>query len=401
MNHYPMRRVSWVTSEDGVEFVTRAALDEGDQVYNNYGPKSNEELMMGYGFCIKNNPFSYFHIKLNYSQDPLAGQKQQILGRAGLSESSQYIRLGELPRDLLPMLRVMAMSDVDVYFACSLDATVARESLAYVSLRNEIRARNLLIFLLEKKLANFQSAEADIPSISSDNASVAREYRKEIHDILCSTLADLKSAMQQLLGFGCSLFKLGKHSLPSYACSEGFVPFDKTSHSPDDSNANGGSSPKASHVKKARVSNSEERFAKEVLVTAAAFERDLEFYEAIQQIDVEEDTLYVLFLIRALFSNTLPWSAAVKRLEEFKHPMQLYEQDSAVVESYGEMMLEMGEIYESLFPLLTEHFPQVFPAAQYTQERFLWAAGIVESFRVVVPVWQGGNGDEIEGLCLI
>ncbi|KAI8320827.1 SET domain-containing protein, partial [Martensiomyces pterosporus] len=39
MNHYPKRRVSWITSDDGIEFVTRARLEKGDQVYNNYGAK--------------------------------------------------------------------------------------------------------------------------------------------------------------------------------------------------------------------------------------------------------------------------------------------------------------------------------------------------------------------------
>ncbi|KAJ1998979.1 hypothetical protein H4R26_005247, partial [Coemansia thaxteri] len=49
MNHQPRKRVSWITSDKGVEFVTGADIELGEQIFNNYGPKANEELMMGYG----------------------------------------------------------------------------------------------------------------------------------------------------------------------------------------------------------------------------------------------------------------------------------------------------------------------------------------------------------------
>ena len=40
------------------------AFTQGDVVYSNYGYKSNEELIVGYGFVLDPNPADFFHISL-------------------------------------------------------------------------------------------------------------------------------------------------------------------------------------------------------------------------------------------------------------------------------------------------------------------------------------------------
>ena len=37
---------------------------QGSTVYSNYGYKSNEELILGYGFMIEDNPADFFHVSL-------------------------------------------------------------------------------------------------------------------------------------------------------------------------------------------------------------------------------------------------------------------------------------------------------------------------------------------------
>ncbi|KAJ2684657.1 hypothetical protein H4R19_006868, partial [Coemansia spiralis] len=105
MNHRPLTRVTWVVGDDSVAFAAGATLAEGDEVLNNYGAKSNEELLLGYGFCAAGNPLNCYHIRLNYSQDPQAVAKQALLDRAGAADRDHYIRSSGLPRNLLPMLR--------------------------------------------------------------------------------------------------------------------------------------------------------------------------------------------------------------------------------------------------------------------------------------------------------
>ena len=37
---------------------------QGDVLYSNYGNKSNEELILGYGFAVANNQADFFHVML-------------------------------------------------------------------------------------------------------------------------------------------------------------------------------------------------------------------------------------------------------------------------------------------------------------------------------------------------
>lgn len=58
-NHSPTAKVMWFTDAHSapktLSIITESELQEGDQIFNNYAPKSNAELLLGYGFCIPGN----------------------------------------------------------------------------------------------------------------------------------------------------------------------------------------------------------------------------------------------------------------------------------------------------------------------------------------------------------
>ena len=102
----------------------------GQQVFNNYGPKSNEEFLVGYGFCIPDNPQvgcwlvragaarvarcapdtvptcrvnhgsqceqDWVAIKVSLGADPNARSKLELLQAAGLG-LKHFIRRSVLP----------------------------------------------------------------------------------------------------------------------------------------------------------------------------------------------------------------------------------------------------------------------------------------------------------------
>ena len=37
---------------------------QGSPAFSNYGYKSNEELILGYGFMLRDNPADFFHVSL-------------------------------------------------------------------------------------------------------------------------------------------------------------------------------------------------------------------------------------------------------------------------------------------------------------------------------------------------
>ncbi|EIW76691.1 SET domain-containing protein [Coniophora puteana RWD-64-598 SS2] len=65
LNHRRAQPVSWVigrssepevSTETTISIVSHDAFNEGQEIYNNYGPKPNSELILGYGFSLPNNP---------------------------------------------------------------------------------------------------------------------------------------------------------------------------------------------------------------------------------------------------------------------------------------------------------------------------------------------------------
>ncbi|KAJ2800241.1 hypothetical protein H4R20_004132 [Coemansia guatemalensis] len=407
MNHRPQARITWLVDSDSgsISFVAGSNVAAGSEVANNYGAKSNEELLLGYGFCASPNPLNCYHIKLNYSQDPLFAEKRQILEAAGIDACDHYIRKHQLPRYLLPMLRVMAMTETDVYYVRKLLAEAPDNVewlLQPLGLRIELRARFLLARLLDGKLNMLLNAQpVDLPE--TENARLALQYRAELEDILRSTLEKLHRDEDSLMSFAHSLLENDRHALPSYM-AEGAVALPIAAN-----DAETETGPEEQDAKRARATQPVQLFLEDVLVTLNhSLDRDPEFSQAVEQIDVDEDVLLTLFVLRCRAFPQSPWHFAVKRLESFKHPMLLLEEDPQALENYGEMMMEMGEIHDSLFPLLNEYFPEVFPIDQFSSELFLWAAGIVETCRVSLPArCVAANGAEdqdpqdIEGLCLV
>jgi hypothetical protein len=55
LNHRHGQPIEWNSNSTHVEFATPCAVKSGDEVYNNYGGRPNEELIFSYGFCIHPN----------------------------------------------------------------------------------------------------------------------------------------------------------------------------------------------------------------------------------------------------------------------------------------------------------------------------------------------------------
>ena len=55
-NHRFGAKVVWALDKGDFTLAITESSRRGDQIFNNYAPKGNEELLMGYGFSLENNP---------------------------------------------------------------------------------------------------------------------------------------------------------------------------------------------------------------------------------------------------------------------------------------------------------------------------------------------------------
>ncbi|KAI9673193.1 MAG: hypothetical protein M1817_003056 [Caeruleum heppii] len=65
LNHNPGAQIHWIGGKESMDLVLEDGVQPGEEVFNNYGPKSNEELLLGYGFCLPDNPYDQLAIKFN------------------------------------------------------------------------------------------------------------------------------------------------------------------------------------------------------------------------------------------------------------------------------------------------------------------------------------------------
>ena len=115
-------RITWLCGANSLAFVTEDGVSEPQvanaaQLFNNYGPKANEEFLMGYGFSMEDNPQvgevlgsachtcrqpnpsfgqDWVAIKASFGGDPQATLKQTILDLAGL-ERKHFLRRNLVP----------------------------------------------------------------------------------------------------------------------------------------------------------------------------------------------------------------------------------------------------------------------------------------------------------------
>lgn len=63
LNHNPQAEVTWSSSDGSFVFETDAD-STSPQLFNNYGRKGNEELLLAYGFCLENNSADSVALKI-------------------------------------------------------------------------------------------------------------------------------------------------------------------------------------------------------------------------------------------------------------------------------------------------------------------------------------------------
>ncbi|KIY00329.1 uncharacterized protein Z520_04014 [Fonsecaea multimorphosa CBS 102226] len=64
LNHKPAAQVEWQAQYHFVGLQILEAYESGQELYNNYGPRDNEGLLLAYGFTIQHNPFDHLVVSI-------------------------------------------------------------------------------------------------------------------------------------------------------------------------------------------------------------------------------------------------------------------------------------------------------------------------------------------------
>lgn len=185
-----------------------------EQIYISYGPKSNAELLLLYGFAVERNPFNSVDVTVSISPrtasfvkefnddnipvDPLAEEKAQYVESAGRDNTVDFPCYADrYPVEMLEYLRLMQMSPEDTKGKPLSEFDYSRT----ISPANEAAVLTSVIDAVSRQLSKYpQTEEQDAAMIKdkgmfrllSYNQRMAVRHRRNEKRLLKRTIAALE-----------------------------------------------------------------------------------------------------------------------------------------------------------------------------------------------------------------
>jgi hypothetical protein len=189
------------------------------QIYISYGPKSNAELLLLYGFAVERNPYNSVDVTVSIAPrtasfvkelnddsipvDPLAEDKVVFLesmGRESIVDFPCYA--DRYPVELLEFLRLMQMTPEDTRGKPLSDFDYSRT----ISAGNEAAVLTSVIDAVSRQLSKYPNTEEDDAALIKDkgmfrllsyNQRMAIRHRRNEKRLLKRTIAALEKQLRQ------------------------------------------------------------------------------------------------------------------------------------------------------------------------------------------------------------
>lgn len=161
LDHHPEAKIEWVISDTDITFKAMQDIECGSIVYNNYGPKGNENLLNNYGFVLEDNPNDYVKVTLNSKNDHLHDEKKNLV------EEDKWLLFkdDDLPSGMIRLCRILLCNGLEWQES---DKNYDRE----ISLRNEIATFVSLVQLLEGKLEPYLQSQESLLAYKEKDLSI-------------------------------------------------------------------------------------------------------------------------------------------------------------------------------------------------------------------------------------
>ncbi|KAI0112307.1 SET domain-containing protein [Hypoxylon sp. NC0597] len=205
-NHSPLAKIAWTTDEQTqvCTLRSRQTYSAGEQVFNNYGMKTNVELLLGYGFILPEHESlhnDYVHIKTK--ADPDAGDlaATHVVSLRPMGHQSSFVgRSRLLSADSMSCLP--CFSHIQDTLIAALYETITRgaEETSDTSLNDIMRGdipgevlRKIIDSLGSKLSIDLEDIEVNEPEYEAVNRNqqLALRYREQCRKVLENALRSL------------------------------------------------------------------------------------------------------------------------------------------------------------------------------------------------------------------
>lgn len=178
-----------------ISFVAPSSIAADAEVFNNYGAKSNESLLMGYGFVITENPDDSVVLRLGGAPESAAA----TLKAKGLDATTRFTigRDGQIPQQLLEIMRIIVGQDSDDEDS---DDEHAVHEYEIEALETELNVLEMLQAMLESKVDGIAGSTERGEGVRDSVAKMVEVYRQGQVDIINKTLETVRERVQRVEG---------------------------------------------------------------------------------------------------------------------------------------------------------------------------------------------------------
>ncbi|OCF32850.1 cytoplasmic protein [Kwoniella heveanensis BCC8398] len=169
-----------------ISLVSTQGSDAGVQLFNNYGAKPNEELLLGYGFVIPSNPEDTVNLRLGKLGNlPEHVTKKLAEKKLDASKRFELRRDGDMDKELLEVVRIM-LNDHDPdheHEEIDEDDEHALHAHEEEEMQLELDVLGMLGGMLDDKLAKLQGEATEPETGTSTDSKAARAHIREMCEI--------------------------------------------------------------------------------------------------------------------------------------------------------------------------------------------------------------------------
>lgn len=196
------------TGEEEVILFADRGYRRMEQVYISYGPKSNADLLLLYGFAVERNPFNSVDVTVSISrktlnEDPLLEEKIAFLDNVGRENTVDFPCYADrYPIEMLEYLRLMVMTPEDTDGKSLSEFDYSRP----ISTANEASVLSSVIEAVRQQLDKYPQTEEEDADIIKDkslfrllsyNQRMAVRHRRNEKRLLKRTIAALEKQIRQ------------------------------------------------------------------------------------------------------------------------------------------------------------------------------------------------------------
>lgn len=186
LNHSNEVEVKWDSAKDGNDrvfrFKTQQEIINGSEIFNSYGPKTNQELLFGYGFVLDNNKEDSTVLALRIPEENI-----EAANKFGLSLTNNEVAY--------KITKNAPLSENLVKLFCFL---VKNEHEKTVTLRNKLEGLQQLQKIVQQKI-DFLKIFKNEGNVSSHIVKIAKSYKTTQRLLYQATFEEITKTEKSLL----------------------------------------------------------------------------------------------------------------------------------------------------------------------------------------------------------